>query len=396
VTTTPQQSTHDHALPAEAPVPARAEVTHPTSGHLRRFGHNPALDGLRAVAVLLVIFYHALPDVVLGGWAGVDLFFVLSGFLITTLLLVEFERRNTISIPRFLGRRVARLMPASLVLLFGYFLLALATKHGTERHDTLVTLFDAATYRANLVANPDATHGLGHMWSLSFEEQFYLIWPALLLLMLTVRIRPSVRIGLTIAGIIACALWRAHLWEGGAGINRVYYWPDTRVDSLLMGCLAAQIFVLGAFGKFKIWRFMTPVALAGVVLFGFTVRLTSGWIYLGGLTLLAFAAALALVGTVTDPPEWLRRPLSSRPAQKIGLLSYSLYLWHLPILLFLSDQAHLGLAATAIIGIPLSFVAAELSYRFVERPFLRLKARLSADRRADGLPGPQDLRDADS
>jgi peptidoglycan/LPS O-acetylase OafA/YrhL len=358
-----------------------------------RFGHHPALDGLRALAVLLVVFYHAFQDTVLGGWAGVDLFFVLSGFLITTLLLIEFQRRNSISIPRFLGRRVARLFPASFVLLFGYLLLALATKHGTERKNTLETLFEAATYRANITSHPDATHGLGHMWSLSFEEQFYLIWPIVLLLMLTFKVRPSLRIGFTVLGIVACAVWRNHLWGEHVGVARVYYWPDTRVDSLLMGCLAAQIFVLGWPARFKLWRFVTPVALLAILVFAFTTRLPSPWVYQGGLTALALVGALLLLGTVTDAPQWMLKPLRSRPARRIGLLSYSLYLWHLPILLFLIDQAHMGVVPAALVGIPLSFVAAELSYRFVERPFLVLKDRWSADRRADGQPGPQDTRD---
>jgi peptidoglycan/LPS O-acetylase OafA/YrhL len=370
-------------------------TTSKTPTQVTRFGHHPALDGLRALAVLLVVFYHAFQNTVLGGWAGVDLFFVLSGFLITTLLLIEFQRRNSISIPRFLGRRVARLFPASFVLLFAYLLLALATKHGTERKDTLQTLFEAFTYRANLTAHPDATHGLGHMWSLSFEEQFYLIWPIVLLAMLTFKVRPSLRIGFTVLGIVACAVWRNHLWGEHVDVSRVYYWPDTRVDSLLMGCLAAQVYVMGWPARFRGWRFVTPVALAAILVFAFTTRLPSGWVYQGGLTALALVGALLLLGTVTDAPEWLKKPLGSRPARRIGLLSYSLYLWHLPILLFLSDQAHLSTLPAALIGIPLSVVAAELSYRFVEKPFLRLKARWSADRRADGQPGPQDERDED-
>ncbi|MBF6557011.1 MAG: acyltransferase family protein [Acidimicrobiales bacterium] len=218
------------------------------------FGFVPALDGLRAVAVLGVMLYHGGAPVVSGGFLGIDVFFVLSGFLITSLLLGEWARRLTIQLGQFWARRARRLLPALLVMLVGVAVYAkvFATPgaFGNLRLDSLSTLFYVSNWHFifgggsyfNLTSQPSP---LQHMWSLSIEEQFYIVWPplALVLLHLGRKLRPSRRLwpilAVAIAGAVASALDMRWSYQGGASVMRLYEGTDTRCQDILVGAALA-------------------------------------------------------------------------------------------------------------------------------------------------------------
>jgi peptidoglycan/LPS O-acetylase OafA/YrhL len=215
----------------------------------QRLRYLPALDGLRGVAIALVVSWHAF------GWPargflGVHLFFVLSGFLITTLLLQEWQQRGTISLRSFYRRRALRLFPGLAALLVAYTALHLVRSVvGTAEHD-LATALKAVAYSAFYVTNVVQASGvvlpvpLNHLWSLAAEEQFYLLWP--LLLVLALRFRAPV--GLVEAGLVGAvglvALERVRLGVEDASFARLYYGPDTTFDPILIGCLLGLWFVL--------------------------------------------------------------------------------------------------------------------------------------------------------
>jgi len=345
------------------------EVTSPPT----RLGYQPVLDGLRAIAVALVVLFHALPNQFRGGWVGVDIFFALSGFLITTLLILERKDSGRVSLGQFYLRRIARLMPAFFVMIILYVAITMVTKTGAARTDVLHTAWLTVTYRANLVGNPDATHGLGHMWSLALEEQFYVVWPLLLVVVTAVwrRALPW----LTATGILGCIVWRGVLIHDHASLVRLYYRPDTRVDSLLIGCLAGQLFVSGFLDRRRIRSWMVWACLVGFAVLAMTTRWDHIATFVIGFPLIGVAASVMIVGSVVAPPPAVRRVLSTSPFLALGRLSYSLYLWHLPVLLFMADTLHLGRALVAGVGIPLSLAVAAASYLLVEQPFLALKDR---------------------
>ena len=344
----------------------------------RGLGYRPALDGVRAIAIALVVALHAF------GWPakgalGVDLFFVLSGFLITTILIGEQRQNGAIALGAFYMRRALRLLPALFVLLAVYAAVQLA-----HHRSPWLPLAFAVGYVAN-IAEASGSHAmqpqLGHLWSLAQEEQFYLLWaPALLLL----RCRKPAVLRLLAFLILAVILERVALMAQGVRLDpRIYRAPDTHADPLLVGCVAGVVFVQG----WPAWleRRRGQLALVALALILATAifggRLKLLFYVLPGLTLFACGCALLILGVATGGGV-VARLLSTRGSVFVGRLSYSLYLWHVPILVWLgggfaaSDETlgHksplLGIAAVA-----LAVGAAAASHYFVERPFLRLKSR---------------------
>lgn len=349
----------------------------------RTFAYEPALDGLRGVAVTLVVGFHAF-GIPRDGFLGVDLFFVLSGFLITSILLGEQASQGRISLPRFYVRRGLRLVPALLVFL-AVSLVAQIVVAGVRHELATAFVVDllrdcavAAFYVSNFVlagGGVDALPtGLGHLWSLAAEEQFYLLWPILLVCGLA-RHRRWAGIVL-IAAIAFVALRQFQLVLSGVPGDRLDFGPDTRSGSILVGCLFAVLRAnaSGARRLASIARVGLPVALvlSWVILFADLGRS----LYVGPLTLFAFCAGIVIVAAL-DERCAVRRWLSLRPLVYLGRLSYSLYLWHLLIFTALgvalvgADGAAGAPRATVAVGA--SLVAAALSYHFVEIPFLRRK-----------------------
>jgi peptidoglycan/LPS O-acetylase OafA/YrhL len=320
---------------------------------LRRLGYVPALDGIRGVAILLVVSWHYLGVPLGGGPIGVDLFFVVSGFLITTLLLEERDRAGRLSLRRFYARRARRLFPALAVLLAVYVLVRAALGQ-----DGLPTAALAGLYVGNIVQafglhNIVTSTCLAHLWSLAQEEQFYLVWP--LVLVLVVRARRALLV--LVALILGVMLYRAALALDGASWARLYYGPDTRSDWLLAGAALALARRRG-FQLREPWPLLGFVILFVSLFFDTNSRAWQTWespIFLVGATLLVAAAY---------GQTQMAQLLSMRPLVGVGKISYSLYLWHIPVYVVVGYK-HPELAA------PAAFAVAWLSYRYIEQPFRR-------------------------
>jgi peptidoglycan/LPS O-acetylase OafA/YrhL len=311
----------------------------------------PALDGLRGVAILLVVSAHLAGGVWPsyqpfisglplwsssgGGLVGVQLFFVLSGFLITSILLREGERTGRVDLLAFFGRRVRRLAPALLVLCAAMTLLAL-TASAAQRGAALDSVVEAATYSTNLHWLP-ASGWLEHTWSLAVEEQFYLVWPLLLIGVLPLGHRGVA--SLALAGIITTATLR-HV----APIPDVY--SQMRWDALMIGCVLAAVP-------------LRPPRATGWAAWLVLVA-CSVWIptVIPVDLYLILAVACGVVLTTSLGAHWLTHPA----LMHLGHISYGLYLWHVLLLRF-GEPGWLGLV--------LSVSAAEVSYRYLEQPILR-------------------------
>ena len=332
-------------------------------------GYEPALDGLRAIAIAATIIVHVgfflpggLAALFPGGWIGVDIFFVLSGFLITRLLADEMRRNGRISLKRFYIRRVLRLFPAYAVLLLADIAFSIFVLHDT-------TVYKAAMLSVGYVMNwnrafdwfPQAS--LGHTWSLSMEEQFYIVWPGLFILL-----KPRRPLVWLLGALAAMVAWRSYLVLGGAGTERTYNGFDTHADTLLIGC-ALALARPGERVRQVAARFVfVPVAALVAVLLGLNYR--DPFIQTVGFTLAGLATAWTILAAMQ--PGWLRRALSVRPLTYTGKISYGLYLWHAPIMMLGAKFIH---GYPSLLLIPLSYGIAALSYAYAEKPFLRLKAR---------------------
>lgn len=332
-----------------------------------RLGYQPRLDGLRAVAIVLVIGIH-LSGEPPGGYMGVDLFFVLSGFLITTLLLEERQIHGSVSLSRFYARRALRLFPALWVFLF----VSLAL-FGLEGRSHLLGAALGATYLTNvgvIAGHYDSTYG--HLWSLAVEEQFYIAWPILLLVALRLRWRLWTILVAALAGAAALAAARYLLMPQHVGVR--FGWETViRFDSILVGCAVALLrrssnrravhFFRRITGRFAVVAAST-VCAALILLGGAQTTIYHGYTFAFSL-----AAAVLVVGATGG--SRLCAPLEARPVVYVGKLSYALYLWH-PIM-----QALITRGATRIEVLLSTFALAAASYHFVEQPFLRRKWRLA-------------------
>ncbi|RIJ67812.1 acetyltransferase [Nakamurella silvestris] len=366
----------------------------------------PGLDGLRAIAVLAVIGYHAGIPWLPGGFLGVDVFFVISGYLVTTLLQREYDRTGRVSLPKFWLRRIRRLVPALVVMLVAVCALALAF-----RQDLNAGLRSQAFAAAGFVSNwqqiaqgnsyvAESTPALlTHLWSLAVEEQFYLIWP-IVLAMLLLFVRHRRRRVLVAAGVaLASVLLMLWLYVPGADPTRVYVGTDTHGFSLILGAclgLARLPSLIDPAPRSSTSRLrgypalIGPVSLGVLLLLMVTLSDTSTLTYRGGLVLTALAAA-ALVAVTARGGGLLDPVLTARPMRHLGLRSYSLYLWHWPMLVIAARINHHAVPAWVAAGLAviLSLLCAEVSWRLVEDPIRRwglagytrrLRSLLVADR----------------
>ena len=354
----------------------------------RRFGHVVALDGLRGVAVTLVVLFHFVGHSAFGGgWDGVDVFFVLSGFLITGLLTTEHQRSGRVAVGRFLGRRAVRLVPA-LLLMLAVWVLMLALVHDQgwfgatparssagQPVDPLPALTGVASALL-FVGNWDVVLGgmaapIEHLWSLAVEGQFYLLWPPVAMILL--RLTSHRRLVVTSALAIGSAALPLLYWDGGAGAERIYFGTDTRAVELLAGALAAWFWQAG--------HPRTRAARLGCQVGGWVGLLTVLAIAvhppsqlpksLASALVLAVAAGLLILALLEGEPT-LTRLLCVRPLLWAGRRSYALYLWNY----LLATWTHpLPLPVRCAVGIPLTMLLSELSWRLVERPALRAGRR---------------------
>jgi peptidoglycan/LPS O-acetylase OafA/YrhL len=343
-------------------------------------GYWPQLDGIRALAIVAVIAFHL--GYLNGGWIGVDIFFVLSGYLITTILLDVGDRASAFS--GFWGRRARRLLPAVLVLLVVLSLYAWLGGPGLVpaqlRAPALATLFYTANWQQILSGHSyfaifSAPSPLQHTWSLSIEEQYYLIWPLLLGVLLYavraghIRNPRRVLIGLTLTLAAASAIWMGvadHLY----GANRAYLGTDTRAWELLLGGAAAMLWPPGQTSRRpRTWTVLSGLGLLGLVAGALTVGGPPAWVWDGGLVALALGAGLLIVGSLRAPTGLPARLLTVRPLRWIGIISYSLYLWHWPVIVLMTTDST-GLSGAGLLAARLAAMtaAAVASYYVVERP----------------------------
>ena len=339
--------------------------------------YRPGLDGLRALAVAAVFLYHARIDWLPGGFLGVDLFFVLSGYLITSLLLVEWEARNRIDLRRFWLRRARRLLPALVVVV----LAALALGAIFARDDLARTRGDAISsllYYTNwhlIVANHSYFNLMGrpsllqHLWSLAVEEQFYVIWPLLLVpgLVLLGRKRLPYLVAAGIAGS-AALMWVLY---NPADPSRVWYGTDTRAFLLLMGILLALVWPRIE----RMRRTLPLLELLGVAAVVATVLLFrqlhdfDPTLWHGGDLAAAFCFAV-LIAAVAHPETGIGQAFGVAPLRWVGERSYGIYLWHFPVVELMRPGVDIPWTGAGAIVAQAAIVlsAAALSYRFVEQP----------------------------
>jgi peptidoglycan/LPS O-acetylase OafA/YrhL len=329
----------------------------------------PSLGGVRGLAVLCVVAFHAGIPVQSGGVAGVTLFFVLSGYLIGTLLMREREATGTIDVQRFFARRAWRLLPALVAVMIALAMLRFAAGDAHElAEDSLLTL----VYLANWARSAGDQMGWwNHAWSLSVEGQFYVLAP-LTMLVLARAWRPSsqrliVALVVAIGGVM---LWRAALAEGGASSARIYFGTDTRADALLLGCLLAAIRV-----RHPGW---SPTPLLGpIALFSFGLLAVLPLDVFGpssGYGSIALASMGVVAGALGDDRG--SRGLAARPLVWLGERSYSLYLVHVPVFMYL-NQLLATLAPAVRVGtqVVVAVVLSALLFRYVERPLRHGLAR---------------------
>ena len=331
-------------------------------------GYRPALDGLRGFSVLCVMGFHSflLPG---GGFLGVDIFFVLSGFLITNLLLAEHAATGSLNLRRFYARRARRLVPPLFVAVVAFLLISAVADRSGFADDTLAAAA-GVTYITNILVTivPTWLPSVSHLWSLAAEEQFYLLWPVVLIAVLRRNIsRRALTIGV---GAVVVAIWadRFALTLAGASQHRLYFGPDTSLDPIVIGCLLALLndggYVERACSTPFMRRRVVPVCL-GLAL-GMILGIPDTdprWIYEWALPVFGVVVAIILGSVVADPQSPIAAVLSRARLVALGRISYAVYLWH-PILLFAVHMPKL-------LSVPCAIGAAALSNRYVEKRFRR-------------------------
>jgi len=351
-----------------------------------RLPYRPALDGIRGLAVAAVLAYHAGMPWARGGFLGVDAFFVLSGYLITSLLLAEWRSEGGIGLVAFWSRRARRLLPALFLMLAGVGIYAAVIARPEEldrlRGDALATIGYVANWRPVLSGQSyfdqfSIPSPLRHTWSLAIEEQYYAVWPLLVLALIKVR-RGSLRLLLpaSLAMLAASALLMALLFEPGRDPSRVYYGTDTRAQSLLVGAVLSMVLYRVGPVRGSIPRGILQVAaLACVAGLGYAWATTSSdsvVLYRGGFLLLAMGVAVVIVAAVQREGGPVAGALSLPPLRGLGLISYGVYLWHWPVFVLLTPD-RLGIDGYGLffLRIAVTLAIATASYRFVEMPIRR-------------------------
>ena len=353
-------------------------------GHGARLPYMPGVDGLRALAVATVFIFHAGATWLPGGFLGVDFFLVISGYLITSLLVAEYHSGGKLDLWRFWLRRVRRLIPALLLAIAGT-LVAMLILHWEEVARLKGAVLSAFPYVTNwyfIFADVPYIERFGrpnvftHLWSLAVEEQFYLFWPLVLAVILLVfRLKPWV-IGVVAVLGAAGSTWLAwHLYDPYALPWRIYYGTDTRAVGLFVGIVGAILLPPARLAPIRSWlgRFGMEIiglaALAGVVWCMFTIDEFESRLYQGGMLMLAIPAIVLIIVTA-HPDSWMGKFWGLPVLVWIGARSYGMYLWHWPVLMLTRSGDDVSISGAPLVTIQIMLVVgiSALSYRFVEQP----------------------------
>ncbi len=357
-----------------------------------RLPYMPGIDALRAVAVLAVFFYHTGTGWMPGGFLGVDVFFVISGYLITALLLSEVRSTGHLNVGRFWLRRARRLLPAVGVMIAVTLLVAallIPEDVGELRGDALASLGYVNNWHLILSDQTyfeqfDRPSLFLHLWSLSVEEQFYLLWPLLFAAGLALFGRRRLLLGV-LAGALASTLLMVVLFHPGHDPMRVFYGTDTRAVGLLIGVALALVWHPNDLRKPSgpgagwILDAVGVLALAVIVWNFFGIHDFDPGLYRGGFLVLSLATGL-LLAVLAHPAARLGALMGTAPMLWLGLRSYSFYLWHWPVLALTRPDIDVALWGPALVVLQLAatLALADLSYRYVEQPFRQRRDAPSA------------------
>ncbi|MDU0634418.1 acyltransferase family protein [Staphylococcus aureus] len=349
----------------------------------KKMRYMPGLDGLRAIAVLGIIIYHLNKQWLTGGFLGVDTFFVISGYLITSLLLKEYDDTGIIKLKSFWIRRLKRLLPAVIVLLMVVGTATLLLKSDNiirVKHDIIAAIFYVSNwwYIAKDVNYFEqfSFMPLKHLWSLAIEEQFYIFFPVILVTLL-LTIKKRYKIGFIFWGVSMISLGlMMFIYSINGDHSRVYFGTDTRLQTLLLGVILAFLwppfklkndppkvvkYVIDSIGS---------LSFIVLILLFFIINDETNWIYDGGFYLISILT-LFIIASVVHPSTWIAKIFSNPVLVFIGKRSYSLYLWHFAVISFVHSYYVDGQIPVYVyfIDISLTIIFAELSYRFIETPF---------------------------
>ena len=342
----------------------------------------PALDGVRAISILGIMTNHGGFAWADGGVISVNVFFVLSGFLITMLLMKEWTRSGTIRLRAFWARRARRLLPALFLLLgaIGLYavLFAPTGTQGSLRADGLSTLFYFSNWHQIIAgqsyfAQVSAPSPLLHTWTLAIEEQFYLVWPIVVVVILKLSKSPRVLLGVAVLGVLASATEMALLFHPAMDPSRIYYGTDTRAQDILTGAaLGIALFWRPPVSSPRVRMAFSSMAIVGAAVFALEwikINGSPNVTYRGGFLLADLMVALVICGVTMAPAGLPARILSFGPLTFVGRISYGLYLWHWPIFLVL-NEARTGLEGWSLFAVRLlaTFAIAVFSWYVVETP----------------------------
>lgn len=369
-------------------------------------GRLDAIDGVRTFAVLAVFLYHSASGLMPGGWSGVDTFFAISGFVITLLLVKERRATGRISLGEFYVKRLARLWPALLIIcaLVATVSVTLPASGwgGQTGNAVQASTYVMNIFRSGLVGRDTAGGALGHTWTLAVEEQFYLVWPILLIVMLRYLSLRATTVVTTLLALVAVAE-RLIMVAAGVGLNRLYNGPDTRADQLLVGCALALVFTqitpgsrdAAAVTRISGWAIWPCAAILVTAAFTLAYPQEAGpWfdLYWGaGPFVMALIATMLVAGLSTNQRHPLAKLLAHKwiswPGQH---LSYGVYLWHLPViylLLHVIEPIYIRVPVVFVVTVALAYVSA----RYVEKPVKQRINSMLAARKAARTPSPRHL-----
>ncbi|EOO76649.1 acyltransferase family protein [Bacillus nitratireducens] len=341
------------------------------------------LDSLRGLAILGVILYHINFNWMPGGFLGVTVFFVLSGYLITDILAMEWKRNKRIDLKKFWLSRARRLLPGMFVMLvitLAWITIFHSSLLEKMRGDSLAALFYVSNWwyiyhKLSYFDNFNQLSPLNHFWSLAVEEQFYVVWPFIISLGLYHIKKQSRMILLICLGAVASALAMAILYEPGADPSRIYYGTDTRAFSLLIGAALALIWPSNRLANKIIPKARLILDVVGgtaliiILLMFWKTNQYDPFLYNGGMVLLSIATAL-LVANLAHPASRIAQFLRFRPLRWMGIRSYGIYLWHYPILTLTTPKVNAGdfSLIRAILQFLLIIMIAQISWKYIEKP----------------------------